>query len=814
MNLFKAKIRKLAKEINAIASDNPSHRLNSEGMGDFVSLIGAVNLLADRHEKLKEILSRKIQPDKAKIEEEISILSTIISLFPEGVLVCNAEGQIILLNNRAKKILALHNNKHIGTGTESVSFSELGHSISTLIDKNLIEHALDEINEKIKRGALHSVSSFVIKGPESQILRADVRPIINLLGQFTGFILILNDITEERKATSRADALLQSLTKSARSPLASIRAAIEAMLEYPEMDPVHLQQFKEIIHKESLTVSDILNRISSEYSSLIKNQRSLVPITGENLIETIRRRAKERLGILVNIEKPLVEIRTRVDSYSMIIGILFLLNQCKNESGNWEFNCSLQLDKKYLNIDFSWQGQSVSANTLRNWQKQLIVIAEEKSPLTLNEVLERHQAAMWSYASSHAPNRSGVRLFLPADDGYASEDVKPSSNNHESHSALYNFELLCQPGQNPELDDRLLTELTYTVLIRAISEATNIENIIEKHGQLPRLLYSMIDSGAKIRNVTWLITTVSDTILKKLIGFAIEELGPPPCHFAFIILGSEGRKEQTLKTDQDNAIIFEDIEKRAEKPNGDVQKYFLTLGDKVCTWLDRTGYDFCPGNIMAKNPKWCQPLSVWKEYFSDWIHAAGPEDLLHSSIFFDFRFVYGEPALVDSLSNYLLDSLVGWSGFFRHMTENAVSFKPPLGIFGNFQVKSKGIHRNCLNVKTAMTPIVDFARIYALHSGIKETNTQERLYQLYLKKQLSSNEYSEIEQTFSFIMQIRFLHQLNAIINEGVKPDNYINPKNLSTIQQKTLKEVFKRVAKIQTKISFEFTGESDSHMK
>lgn len=814
MIVFKTAIRKLAEEINLIASDNPSHRVNIEGMGDFACLVEAINLLADRYEKINKIIPRKIQPDSAEIEEEKNILSATISLLPEGVLVCNAEGTIILLNKKAKNFLAMHNNRDINAGVEPDRFSGLGYHISTLIDKNLIEYALDEINEKLKRGVFYSVSSFVIKGQGSQILRADVRPILNLLGQFTGFIFILKDITEQRKADNRVDALLQSLTKSARSPLASIRAAIEAMLEYPKMDPVQLQQFKEIIHKESITISNILNKIASDYSSLIKNKRSLVPISGANLIETIRRRAKERLGILVNVEKPLKNIWIRVDSYSIIIAILFVLNQCKHESSRSEFTCSLEKDKKYLNIDFSWQGNPVSTDTLRKWQEQFIVISEEKSPLTLNEVLEHHQAAMWSYASTSTPNQSSVRLFLPAEESFAHDDIKPTTIMPESHLELYNLELLYQPGQNPELDDRLLTELRYTVLIRAISEANSIEKIIEKHSQLPRLLYGMINSGAKIRNVTWLITTFSDTILKKIIGFAIEELGPPPVNFSFIILGSEGRKEQTLKTDQDNAIIFEDIEKGAEKSKGDVKNYFLKLGDKVCTWLDRSGYNFCPGNIMAKNPKWCQPLSVWKEYFSIWIHAAGPEDLLHSSIFFDYRFVYGEPALFDSLNKYLFDSLVGWTGFFRHMTENAVSFKPPLGIFGNFLVKSKGTYRNCLNIKSAMTPIVDFARIYALHNSIKETNTQERLYQLYLKKQLSSKEYNEIEQTFTFIMQIRFLHQLNAIINEDMKPDNYINPKNLSTIQQKTLKEVFKSIAKMQTKISFEFTGESDSHIK
>lgn len=810
----KTVIRKLAEETNLIASVNPSHRLNIEGRRDFACLEHAINKLADRYEELSKNIQQKVQLAGAETEDERNILAAIISELPEGVLVCNAEGKILFLNRRARKHLALHDNNKLNAGAESSRFPELGHSISSVIDKNLIEHALDEINERLKRKVVNAVSNFLIEGQENHILRAQVIPILNRLGQFTGFILILKDITAQRKADNRVDSLLQSITKSARSPLASIRASIEAMLEYPDMDSMQLQQFKGIIYKESISLSNILNKIASDYSSLIKSQQSLVPIFGADLIETIRRRAKDRLGILVNVAKPIEKIRLRVDSYSIIIAILFVLNQLKNELGSWEFSCRLEKDKKFVNLDLIWQGNPVRADTLRKWESQLLVIEEEKSPLTLNEVLGHHEAAIWSYACTSYQNQSCVRFFLPAEENFEPAIITPITIMPESSAESCNLELLSQPGQNPELDNRLLTELTYTVLIREILETDNIEEIIGKHDQLPGLIHSMIKSGAKVQNITWLITTLSDAILKKLVGFALDELGPPPASFAFIVLGSEGRKEQTLKTDQDNAIIFEDVAEGSEKPIDAVKTYFLELGEKVCTWLDQAGYDFCTGNIMAKNPKWCQPLSTWKNYFSEWIHAAKPDDLLHSSIFFDFRFAYGDKDLVDSLGKYLSDSLVGWKGFFRHMTENAVYFKPPIGFFRKFIVESKGKHRNCLDIKGAITPIVDFTRIYALKNNIRETNTQERLYQLYLKKVLSRKEYNEIEQAYSFMMQLRFVQQITAIVDEDRKPDNHINPKKLSAIEQKMLKTIFKKIENIQTKLSFEFTGESDRHIK
>ena len=355
-----------------------------------------------------------------------------------------------------------------------------------------------------------------------------------------------------------------------------------------------------------------------------------------------------------------------------------------------------------------------------------------------------------------------------------------------------NSDLVAAQGQSP------------LFLIREITTADSVEKIIDKHSQLPGLIQNLISSGAKAKNVTRLITTISDAILNKLIGFAIEKSGRPPAGFVFMILGSEGRKEQTLKTDQDNAIIFEDVSKESEER---VKSYFLKLGETICTWLDQAGYNFCKGDVMAKNPKWCQPLSTWKEYFSAWIHAAGPEDLLQSSIFFDFRGAYGDMDLITELRKYLFGSLVGWPGFFRHLTENALHFKPPIGFFRNFLVESKGEHQNSFDIKSAMTPIVDFARIYALKNKLEETNTQERLYQLYLKTVLSWQDYNELEQAYSFLMQLRFIRQITSVIDENKKPDNYVNPKKLSSIEQIMLKEIFKRIEKMQTKLSFEFTG-------
>jgi CBS domain-containing protein len=367
-----------------------------------------------------------------------------------------------------------------------------------------------------------------------------------------------------------------------------------------------------------------------------------------------------------------------------------------------------------------------------------------------------------------------------------------TSAENQIIGVLSNRELISAQGQSP------------LFLLRKISRAESLEEIVQQHERLPRIVKGLISSGATARNINRMITTVSDTILKKVMSFVMKEMGSAPVDFAFMIMGSEGRGEQTLKTDQDNAIVFEDVSE-AELP--EVTPFFLEVGRRACEMLDKVGYSYCEGEVMAQNPNWCQPLGKWMTYFLQWIHAAEPEDLLQASIFFDFRYGYGDRQLVESLSNHLHGAIARWSGFLRHMTENALYFKPPLGFFRNFVVESKGEHRDAFDIKSAMTPMVDFARVYALKNGVAATNTLDRLEGLRDKKVLTQEEYDEMDKAYSFLMQLRLTRQVTVSLEQQKSPDNFINPKRLTRIEQTMLKEIFKRIEKFQSKMNFDYVG-------
>lgn len=344
-----------------------------------------------------------------------------------------------------------------------------------------------------------------------------------------------------------------------------------------------------------------------------------------------------------------------------------------------------------------------------------------------------------------------------------------------------------------------------TYLRREIENAESVDELISAHNKLPRLVKVLIDSGAKSRIISQIITSIFEAITDKLISFAIAELGEPPVKFAFIALGSVGRKEQTLISDQDNAIIYQDVSVDIEKS---VYQYFHELGTKVCDWLNDCGYVYCPGEAMAKNPKWCKPISKWKEYFHTWITNSDQQDLIDLSIFFDFRSIYGDSELTNQLQKHVLKIADGQAGFFQHLAKNSLVHKPPMGLLGNIVVESKGEHQKEFDIKSAIMPISDFGRIYALKNKIYNPNSLERLDGLLKKGIINKTTYEELKQSYNYLMQLRFKHQSEQIMENGYA-DNYVNPDNLTQIDQKTLKNIFSQILSIQKKLSYDFTGEA-----
>lgn len=352
-------------------------------------------------------------------------------------------------------------------------------------------------------------------------------------------------------------------------------------------------------------------------------------------------------------------------------------------------------------------------------------------------------------------------------------------------------------------DVMLLQGSSPLYLFREILAQRRIDGLYSLSRKVPQVVRTLIEEGAKANNITRMITILNDHILERLLDLLIEELGPPPLPFCWLLMGSEGRREQTFKTDQDNALIYADPENEEQAYRA--EEYFKTLTEKAIEHLVACGYPRCPGEIMASNPKWRQPARTWRGYFDAWLTTPEPKDVLHSTIFFDFRAGYGERSLAEELRRYLAERSGRSSLFFLHLAKDCLEARPPLSFFRSFIVERDGEHRNQLDLKTkGLVPFVDFARLMALKNGIRESNTLDRLQLLAEENHIPRDLYTGAVEAYEFLMQLRLIHQMQ-MLEDNHSPNNHINPAELSALEKQTLKEAFEVVRRLQSSIRQEF---------
>lgn len=344
-------------------------------------------------------------------------------------------------------------------------------------------------------------------------------------------------------------------------------------------------------------------------------------------------------------------------------------------------------------------------------------------------------------------------------------------------------------------DIMMLQGLSPITIVRDLEIQQSVDGLMNAAKQVNSIVGNLISQGAKASNITRIITEINDRIVRKIIQFAERELGQPPVPYCWVALGSEGRKEQTFKTDQDNALIYADPKPEEQE---EVQKYFLALTEYVKSNLLKCGFPPCPGDVMASNPKWCQPLKVWKKYFSQWIYTPKGENINLSNIFIDFRGIYGDLTLEESLRDFVLTTAKDQRVFLGYLANLAVRNRPPLGFFKTFVVEKSGEHKDKLNLKIkGIAPIVDIIRLFSLEKGIRETSTLERIEALKTKHTVVKDYAEEIVYAFEFLMLLRIRHQYEQILR-GSMPDNFIDPESLSNLEKKLLKDTFQLISKLQ----------------
>ena len=339
-------------------------------------------------------------------------------------------------------------------------------------------------------------------------------------------------------------------------------------------------------------------------------------------------------------------------------------------------------------------------------------------------------------------------------------------------------------------------------LSRSITHAPDLETLVRLSQDVHRLVAQMMAQGASVAQLTQIIALLNDHTTRRVIALVLAEHGAPLTAFTWLSFGSEGRNEQTLKTDQDNGILFAAASAaQAESARAEL----LPLALRINEALDVCGFPLCKGNIMASNPECCLSFEEWDARFAGWIDKGEPEDLLNASIFFDFRAIHGDDKPTERLRMSVLKRAAATPRFLRQLAQNALLNEPPLGLVRDFVVDTEGEYANTIDLKLrGALPFVDGARLLSLAHRIGETNTSARLRALGKAGVVPAAEAGAWCDAYDFIQLLR-MRRHQALEAKGAPLDNRVNPDELNDLDRRILKEAFRQARKLQSRLALDY---------
>ena len=460
--------RRLAEDARVMLSANPEHRAKLRGSGEVRRLAAELNRFAEAHSLLKQDVERQVREANARIEQERNRLAALMSELAQSVIVCNVEGRILLYNARAMRLLRKPLEGAAAAG-KAHSLVGLGRSIFGVFDRNLIIHALENIRDRMREDAHGRVASFVTTAPTGQLVRVQIAAVLGAeTGDatevapegITGFVMLLDNITRRIETGNRRDTLLQTLTQGTRASLASVRAAVETVASFPGMDNESRSRFIGIIGEEAQRMSAGLDRAAIEFADSLLTEWPLEDMRGADLIGAARRRIEGRLGLPTKLESVDESIWMKVDSYSLMQAITYVVSRLQGEFGIREVRFGLEVAGRLAHLDLIWTGAPLGSETTMAWQTDSLELGGEACPLTLKQIVERHNAEIW-YQIDKPSQREYFRIAMPVT---RPEEAPPGAPPVvESRPEYYDFDLFHQAGQTPELDNRPLASLDYTV---------------------------------------------------------------------------------------------------------------------------------------------------------------------------------------------------------------------------------------------------------------------------------------------------------------------------------------------------------------
>jgi CBS domain-containing protein len=365
--------------------------------------------------------------------------------------------------------------------------------------------------------------------------------------------------------------------------------------------------------------------------------------------------------------------------------------------------------------------------------------------------------------------------------------TKDGSDKSEIKGIISEHDLIVAQANNPG------------VLIKEIKRSQSAKDLKSIQDRLTTLIQKSIQKNVSIANINNIASEINLAIIKRSVELSILDLGSPPVRFAWLSIGSQGRKEQLLPTDQDSILVFEDV--TADKYR-DVKDYFLKLGKRTTAILEKVGYELCPNGHMGSNMLWCKSLTDWTKQYNNWMNTPGENSNEISSIFFDFEIAFGEQKIEEAIENVIFNNVKNNALLFDFLGNDALRKNSPLSFFKKFNVEEEGVNKDKFDIKTrALMPLIDGARLFALSHNIRGVNnTYLRFKQLAIVDPRNAEIYLNCAEAFLILSKFRTL--------EGLKNDNsgqFINLQELSKVDKENLKNALAPMRELEELIKTKF---------
>ncbi|WP_444757466.1 putative nucleotidyltransferase substrate binding domain-containing protein [Pseudomonas sp. A014] len=430
----------------------------------------------------------------------------------------------------------------------------------------------------------------------------------------------------------------------------------------------------------------------------------------------------------------------------------------------------------------------------------IAIVDEQRFPIGIFTLRDLRQVVADASAELSAPidRHMTVAPFYLSPQASAFDAAMAMTERHIAHVCLVDNGRLC--GVVSERDLFSLQRVDLVHLARTIRHAPRLEVLVALRGEIGQLVERMLAHGASSTQITQIITLLNDHTVCRVIELALAERGDPGVAFSWLCFGSEGRREQTLHTDQDNGILFE---ARDSAEADAIRARLLPLAQYINHNLAQCGFTLCKGNVMAGNPELCLSRAEWARRFAGFIREASPENLLGSSIYFDLRVVWGDEQGCEALRQGILAQVADNRIFQRMMADNALRQRPPVGRLREFVLTRQGNDKAAtLDLKVqGLTPFVDGARLLALANGIGANNTLERLRQLVAKGVIDALDGAAFEEAYHFIQQTR-MQQHQRQSRDNLAYSNRVDPDSLNHLDRRILRESLRQAQRLQSSLA------------